>query len=269
MLDRFGSKPEYRLLYDIGSLHCPLRKRINLSLYRSSDPSRCARLLRKYHSHDACAEVTARTTIRSPQNLLRHPDSQSHTAQAVICNQGDTSKKKMPVFGTAPTRRNAPQKQQGNKQRKPRPQTGQTLGEHEPGDQRPRQEDKQTHTGAKTSPGRKHNHLSPESFALTVLGKGPSFFARSLGRRPALWPSAPNSSPAWGDSGVATIFYPFLADSVGRQLVDQLVATLHPKQHTRDDNNVLSIQAFVAISTGRVRGRGLQNRLGSPIIITA
>ena len=48
---------------------------------------------RRHHSNDATAENYSTNNEPKSQNLPRHPDNRSHTAWAVIINQGDTLKK--------------------------------------------------------------------------------------------------------------------------------------------------------------------------------
>ena len=138
-------------------------------------------------------------------------------------------KMSLPVFGTA-TRK----KTTANGKSTDWADTGQT----QPGRPETRtggQADTHWHKG---KPARKkHRKLSPQRFPWTVLGSGPSLFARSLGLRPdsknscslvatiqrsqrtsvflfaplalSFFPSRDSIlSPSWGDSGVATIHHP-------------------------------------------------------------
>ena len=81
----------------------------------------------------------------------------------------------LPVFGTAPTRKEAPRKHQETRQR-----TRQTPDPPGPDDPRHRQEDKQTHTGTRAStPGRSPASFYQKTCPWSVLGSGPSFFSLS------------------------------------------------------------------------------------------
>ena len=83
-----------------------------------------------------------------------------------------TPERSLPVFGAAPTRKEAPRKQQETRQR-----TRQTPDQHSLDDPRPRREDKQTHTGTRAStPGRKNAPFLQNVLPWTDLGSGPSFF---------------------------------------------------------------------------------------------
>ena len=131
------------------------------------------------------------------QNLPRHPDNRSHTALAVIRNQGGYLKKNYASLQDGAHKEKRTPKATRDKQRKTRPQTGQTPGEHDPSDPRSRQENKEENTAT-----------FPQKVLLgRSLGRGPrSSLGPWVGARPS--GPQPQALPLLGViSGVATILY--------------------------------------------------------------
>ena len=116
-----------------------------------------------HHQHACKAQNGSRSA-----NNIQIPEPQGNVTNGIPGKE---------VIGTAPTRRKTLRKQQGTSNRRQRNGRAGHLAQATQATQDP---DKRTsrHTCTKASPGRKHSHLSPESFALNGpwVGTGPRSF---------------------------------------------------------------------------------------------